>query len=249
MDLRELAKVAAGKILRRDNDVRSDVFSQEHFDLIEKDILHALETAVGEKDETIEAGCLAVQQQQELINEQINQLADLRAKLESSMADTAQARYAHESARDEIVRLKLELEIDNKGNQEWIDDLSKQLCKMEDALGFKHDQYDKGGKWVPTIEPWLERVRDLIAAEWEVGDLKLELEQARKDGALRDALGWLLTFVGQGEEQKFAEWVYQNTPAKSTTSVAELEKLIHECLSKCWTALANPTRQAEQEKP
>lgn len=78
-----------------------------------------------------------------------------------------------------VVELEAQAKIDNDGNQDWINSLCSELCKMEDALGFKNDCHDKDGKWVPTIGPWLERVRDLIAAEGELGDAKSQLEEAR----------------------------------------------------------------------
>jgi hypothetical protein len=65
-------------------------------------------------------------------------------------------------------------------SKEWIDSLCADLCKMEDALGFKHDCHDEKGAWVPTIGPWLERVRDLIAAEGELEAVRAELEQANE---------------------------------------------------------------------
>lgn len=103
-----------------------------------------------------------------------------------------QAQREREEARAKLARAEQQLKIDNEGNQDWINSLCEQLCKMEDALGFKNDCYDKKGQWVPTIGPWLERVRDLLAAEGEVGDLKDKLAQAeaqreRMKGALEAA--------------------------------------------------------------
>ena len=70
-----------------------------------------------------------------------------------------------------LARVK-ELESDRADDKAYIEDLCKDLCKMEDALGFKNDCSDKQGAFIPTIGPWLERLRDLIATEGELGDMK-----------------------------------------------------------------------------
>lgn len=101
------------------------------------------------------------------------EIADLRAKLAAAEA--------------ELTKVKAQSKIDNEGNQEWINSLCEQLCKMEDALGFKNDCYDKEGKWVPTIGPWMERVRDLLATEGELGDMGERLSRAESElSALRE---------------------------------------------------------------
>ena len=76
MDLREIAREAAETLV-------TECDENGHMPLgpMTSTILHALETAVGEKDQTIESGCLAVQQQQELINEQILEIDRLNAEL------------------------------------------------------------------------------------------------------------------------------------------------------------------------
>lgn len=86
-----------------------------------------------------------------------------------------------DAKKSELAKAQAQAKIDNEGNRDWINSLCEQLCKMEDALGFKNDCYDKKGQWVPTIGPWLERVRDLLAAEGEVGDLKEELAKIRAE--------------------------------------------------------------------
>lgn len=75
-----------------------------------------------------------------------------------------------------------------KEDREYIEDLCAQLCKMEDALGFKNDCTDRDGAFVPTIGPWLERVRDLIAAEGEIGDLKDRLKALENQLAVAENL-------------------------------------------------------------
>lgn len=65
-----------------------------------------------------------------------------------------------------------QLQKELKDEREYSESLAADICKMEDALGFKNDCHDKDGAFVPTIGPWLERVRDLIAAEGELGDLR-----------------------------------------------------------------------------
>jgi hypothetical protein len=71
-------------------------------------------------------------------------------------------------------------------DKEYTESLAKDICAMEDALGFKNDCRDKDGAFVPTIGPWLERVRDLIAAEGEVGDLRYQLAATQKAIAAKD---------------------------------------------------------------
>lgn len=75
-----------------------------------------------------------------------------------------------------------------KEDKEYIEDLCAQLCKMEDALGFKNDYTDKDGAFVPTIGPWLERVRDLIASEGELGDVKDRLQALENQLAVAENL-------------------------------------------------------------
>lgn len=99
----------------------------------------------------------------EILHDQALTIARLRAKCER--------------LEGELQNEKTQHEIDNKGNNEWIESLCSQLCKMEDALGFKNDCYDKKGRWIPTIGPWLERLRDLLAAEGELGDLREERDK------------------------------------------------------------------------
>lgn len=97
--------------------------------------------------------------------------------------DTA-SRSEYEQLQAENAKLKSELSEEKK----YSEDLAADICKMEDVLGFKQDQTDKDGAFVPTIGPWMERVRDLIAKEGELGDLKSELEKAlqKKDYFLQD---------------------------------------------------------------
>lgn len=83
-------------------------------------------------------------------------------------------------AEVEIHNLKAKLaaaEHERNENKQWSEELAKDLCEMEDALGFKQDQHDKDGAFVPTKVPWLERVRDLIAAESERDDLRSALKE------------------------------------------------------------------------
>jgi hypothetical protein len=74
---------------------------------------------------------------------------------------------------------------------EWSEHLAKQICEMEDALGFKQDCTDKDGAFVPTMGPWKERVRDLIAKEGQLGDV---LDERRK---LRATLIQVQTIASQ----------------------------------------------------
>jgi len=70
--------------------------------------------------------------------------------------------------------------------REYSESLAKDICKMEDVLGFKNDCHDKEGAFVPTIGPWLERVRDLLASEGELGDTKEEVTRLTSLLAKRD---------------------------------------------------------------
>lgn len=73
--------------------------------------------------------------------------------------------------------------------KKWSEELAKDLCEMEDALGFKQDCTDKDGAFVPTKGPWKERVRDLIAKEGEFEDMRKERDAAQKACAeLREAI-------------------------------------------------------------
>lgn len=84
-----------------------------------------------------------------------------------------------------------QLEQEAKQEKEYTESLAADICKMEDALGFKNDCHDKDGAFVPTIGPWLERVRDLIAAEGELGDAKQRITQLEQRLAERvDAKYW-----------------------------------------------------------
>jgi len=76
---------------------------------------------------------------------------------------------------------------------EWSEHLAKQICEMEDALGFKQDCMDREtGAFVPTMGPWKERVRDLIAKEGQLGDVLNERNN------LRDIVLSIRDITGQG---------------------------------------------------
>ena len=83
--------------------------------------------------------------------------------------------------RDDALAQVESLTKEHLDHQNWIDDLCAQLCKMEDALGFKNDCHTTTGAWVPTIGPWLDRVRDLIASEGELGDAKEQIASLTKE--------------------------------------------------------------------
>lgn len=51
-----------------------------------------------------------------------------------------------------------------------------------------------------------------------------------------EALGWLLSFVGQGSIDDFAKYVNEHSPVK--TDHAELVTLIDKCVGQCWSSLA-----------
>jgi hypothetical protein len=115
-----------------------------------------------------------------------------------------------DSLRTQLATAQAEVERLNKecvDNQDWINSLCKELCTMEDSLGFANDQHDQTGRWVPTIGPWLERVRDLIAAEGELGDAKSDL--AKRDEVLRVALEML----------EFAQLFYIKRHSEKTGSI------------------------------
>lgn len=70
----------------------------------------------------------------------------------------------------EIERLK-----HDKNHEEW---MAGQLCAVENALGCSND-YDPKTGLVDTHSKVLERIRDLVAAEGEVGDLRAERDQLK----------------------------------------------------------------------
>lgn len=94
--------------------------------------------------------------------------------------------YCFNCANDELQAKCERLEGELASGKEYTESLAKDICTMEDALGFKNDCHDKDGVFIPTLGPFLERVRDLIASEGELGDAKSRLEEARR----------LLTYVG-----------------------------------------------------
>lgn len=128
-----------------------------------------------------------------------------------------------------VEELERQLEIDNKGNQEWIDSLSEQLCKMEDALGFKNDAYDKKGKWVPTIGPWLERVRDLIASEGELGDKTEQVKELENSLDLQIDEFMRIKALTENEEirglcDRAVKHITQHTPV-----IAQRDQAVQKC--------------------
>lgn len=165
-------------------------------------------------------------------------IGHLRKDLEQTQTLLANQDATSAHLRQENAELKARSKIDNEGNQEWINSLCKELCTMEDALGFKNDAYDKEGRWVPTIGPWLERLRDLIAAEGELGDLKEDL-QRHKDALqkCREALAMAYEHVA-GK----ADWFDFSVMEKALGCIKELSnpqptqdssthRIIRACLS------------------
>lgn len=99
--------------------------------------------------------------------QELNELADgLKRITIGGYGQGVIDRAAHE------LRHMAQLQKELKDEREYSEGLAADICKMEDALGFKNECHDKDGAFVPTIGPWLERVRDLLAAEGELGDIR-----------------------------------------------------------------------------
>ncbi len=114
--------------------------------------------------------------------------------------------------------------------RKYSESLAADICKMEDALGFKNDCHDKNGAFIPTIGPWLERVRDLIAAEGELGDMHDQL--AQRDETLSTSCGKDL--LAQHESwRKALEEIEEN---KHSMPVAHLRNIARQALNR-----TNPT--------
>ncbi len=112
------------------------------------------------------------------LEKSIEQIAKLTAENAELRASEEAMSVAMGLLRDERDELRSKLDIKHCDEKEYIESLCADLCKMEDALGFKNDCSDKDGAFIPTIGPWLERLRDLISAEGELGDVKTKLKQA-----------------------------------------------------------------------
>src|SRR5689334_14670865 len=60
--------------------------------------------------------------------------------------------------------------------QSYINELSKDLCQLQDALDCPCEMTNLDGSIKDNQKAALERIRDLIAAEGELGDLKEKLK-------------------------------------------------------------------------
>jgi hypothetical protein len=94
----------------------------------------------------------------------------------------------------------------------WIDDLRKHLDEARELLtqsrAFDYSYGDRNQPdWYERRDKWLERVRDLIAAEGELGDAKSDL--AKRDEVLRVALKML----------EFAQLFYIKRHSEKTGSI------------------------------
>ncbi len=140
---------------------------------------------------------------QDVIDSLRTQLATAQAEVELLRAAITMWRRERDKLQSEVERLKKEC----SDNQDWINSLCKDICKMEDALGFANDQHDKSGAFVPTLGPWLERVRDLIAAEGELGDVKADL--TKRDEQLSGITGQLneATWIVKNASIQTKEWI------------------------------------------
>lgn len=103
--------------------------------------------------------------------------ADERDQLKEKIERADEWRKMSESEYTELEKerdqLRQQLEAAQtvlKEEKQWSEDLAKQCCEMEDALGFRQDQHGPKGEFIPTIRPWKERVRDLIAKEAELSE-------------------------------------------------------------------------------
>ena len=121
----------------------------------------------------------ALEQQEQALKEAAEIIADA-IKLEQQLKDERQLKdsafQGQEVLRERLIKAEAELAEEKK----YSESLAADICKMEDVLGFKQDQCDKDGAFVPTLGPWLERVRDLLATEGELGDLKYRLQAVEK---------------------------------------------------------------------
>lgn len=95
-----------------------------------------------------------------IITESPNDMAVINA-IDHALSSDAGSGYA----------LKEELEAEKQHSNE----LAKDLCRLEDALGANCDIQGGG------TDKAMERVRDLIAKEGELGDIQSQLEAAKKE--------------------------------------------------------------------
>lgn len=141
---------------------------------------------------------------------------------------------------DEAKALQKELKDEN----EYSESLAKDICKMEDVLGFAQDQHDKDGAFIPTIGPWLERVRDLLAAEGELGDLKDETKRLEAQcAAMREAFGignpWPLIDVLSSLKQAARHLLYDHTCDHiGHEAISENIKRAQDYMDRCGKALS-----------
>lgn len=70
----------------------------------------------------------------------------------------------------------------------------------------------------------------------------------KREQALRDALGWLLSFVGQAPQKDYAAFLSKHVPVGSFTSMDELEGKLNECIGKGWSAIASKDAALSQEQ-